>query len=799
MIEFEREGEVIRVGKIVPLLPLRDLVVFPSMVVPLLVGRKKSVKATEEAMKGDKTIFLLTQRDPEVADPKQQDLYDVGTLAKVIQILRLPDGTARILVEGLIRARASNFHEEIEYPAVEISLLQRSLSLTKEAQALLRTVKEHFKEYIRLSSKIPDDVLTSIINTADPERFTDTISAHLTLKIDENQRLLDTKSLQEHLQLLNRFLIQETDILKLEKKIEKEVKTQVTKSQRHFYLQEQLKAIKKELGYGEDESEETEELSLAIQKAKMPIKVRDIALKELKRLTRMPPLSPEATVVRNYLDWLILMPWKKRTKDNMDIDHAEKILDEDHYGLKKVKERLTEYLSVLKLVKRMRGQILCFVGPPGVGKTSLGKSIARSMNRKFVRASLGGVRDEAEIRGHRRTYIGALPGRIIQKIKEAGTKNPIFLLDEVDKIGVDFRGDPASALLEVLDPEVNSTFNDHYLEVDFDLSEVLFICTANVIHTIPPALMDRMEILRLPGYLEYEKVGIAKGFLIPRTLKSHGLNESKLLFTEGGIQRIIRRYTREAGVRNLEREIATLCRKAAREFVKGRTKKVIITRQSLERFLGSAKYYEDEIEKEKEIGVATGLAWTNVGGEILSIEVGVMPGKGKLILTGHLGDVMKESAQAALTYARARSKEFNLEENFQQKLDIHLHIPAGAIPKDGPSAGIAIATAILSALTQIPTQRHVAMTGEITLRGLVLPIGGLQEKFVAAQRAGVKTIILPRKNEKDLKELPTRTKKGINVILVDHVDEVLSKALTKNPKREKPPLKQKEDDAVYAH
>ncbi|MCH7761529.1 endopeptidase La [candidate division TA06 bacterium] len=794
-----------RVGMKLPLLPLRDLVVFPFMVVPLLVGRRKSVKATEGAMKGDKMIFVLTQRDPEVSEPKQEDLYDVGTLAKVIQILRLPDGTARILVEGLIRARVSRFHEAGEFPSVEIALLQRSVTMTKEANILLRSVKDHFKEFIRLSTKIPDDVLHSILSVTNPERFSDTVSAHLSLKIEENQRLLDTKSLSEHLQLLNRYIAQEIEILKLEKKIEKEVKTQVTKSQRHFYLQEQLKAIKKELGYGEEETEEAEELTLAIQKAKMPKKVEEVSLKELKRLMRMPPLSPEATVVRNYLDWLIAMPWQKRTKDNMDIEHAEKILDQDHYGLKNVKERLVEYLSVLKLVKRMRGQILCFVGPPGVGKTSLGKSIARAMGRKFIRASLGGVRDEAEIRGHRRTYIGALPGRIIQKIKESKTKNPVFLLDEVDKIGLDFRGDPASALLEVLDPEVNSSFNDHYLEVDFDLSEVLFICTANVTHTIPPALLDRMEILRLPGYLEYEKVWIAKGFLIPKTIKSHGLSSDQILFTEGGLQNIIQKYTQEAGVRNLEREIATLCRKAARGVVKGfsknpkgKKKKVVVTKQSLDRYLGPPKFFEQEIEKEQEVGVATGLAWTNAGGEILAIEVGIMPGQGKLILTGHLGEVMKESAQAALTFARARAKLFGLEQNFHEKLDIHLHIPAASIPKDGPSAGIAIATAIISALTQTPILRNVAMTGEITLRGIVLPVGGLQEKFVAAQRAGVKTIILPKKNERDLKELPARTKKGITVKLVTNVDEVLTTALLKDPRTTSPAILQREE-TVYAH
>lgn len=756
-------------------MPLRDAVVFPHMIIPLLVGRTRSIKACEVANSGDKLLFLAAQVSPEDPSPTPEQIYSVGTVSRVTHFLRLPDGTVRILVEGLFRARIEEWLDG-EYWMVKFSQMERVISQGIEVEALLRSVKSNFEEYVKLNRKIPNEILMSIIHIDEPERLIDAISAHFQGKLSTKQHILESKSLEEQLKLLTTYLTSEIEILKLEHKLEEDVKSEVLKNQKQFYLAEQLKAIKRELGHGEGVSDEIEELTKSVERAGMPEEAKNKAIRELERLQKMAPLSPEAAVVRNYIDWMISLPWSKRTRDNLSISHAKRILDEDHYGLKKPKERILEFLSVLKLVKRMRGQILCFVGAPGVGKTSLAKSIARALGRKFVRMSLGGIRDEAEIRGHRRTYIGALPGRIIQNIRRAGTKNPIFLLDEVDKIGTDYRGDPAAALMEVLDPELNYSFNDHYLETDFDLSEVFFICTANVLHTIPPALRDRMEIIRLPGYLEHEKLKIAKGFLIPKQLKNHGLKPANLSFTDQSILKIIRNYTKEAGVRNLEREIGSIARKVAKAVAEG--KKMGVKVRNPSKYLGAPKYLEKELSGVDKIGVATGLTWTEAGGEIIQIEAEMMKGKGELILTGQLGDIMKESAQAALTFARANAQRFGIAPDFYKDVDIHIHVPEGAIPKDGPSAGITMATALVSILIGIPVKKDVAMTGEITLRGEVLPIGGLAEKMVAAQRAGVKTVIIPEKNERELRELPPFTKRGLDIKLVKSMHQVLDIALS---------------------
>ncbi len=785
MIRIKSDDEVIEVSNVLPLLPLRDVVVFPSIVIPLMVGRRGSVSAVDAAMSKDRIIFLVAQRRAETARPKEKDIYSVGTISRIAQILRLPDGTVRILAEGLARAKIQKIQKEEDHMRARVTIYPRRVTETKETKALLRSVKGQFEEYIRLNPKVPDEVLASTAYLKDSGKLTDTMCADTLLGTDAKQAMLESANTKIQLDLLGKHLSTEIEILRLERKLDVEVKDQLTKNQKEFYLHEKMKAIKKELGYEEEVDEELRELSKAIDQSGMSEDASEKAYRELGRLMRMTSTSPEAAVIRNYLDWLVSMPWKTRTRDNLDIKNARKILDQDHYGLEKVKQRLIEYLAVLKLVRRMKGQILCFVGAPGVGKTSLGKSIARALDRKFVRSSLGGVRDEAEIRGHRRTYIGALPGRIIQRMKDAGTKNPVFLLDEVDKLGADFRGDPASALLEVLDPEVNSTFSDHYLEVEFDLSEVLFICTANVLHTVPPALVDRMEVIRLPGYLEHEKLEIAKGFLVPKQIAAHGLGDKHVKFTEEALLKIIRCYTKEAGVRNLEREIASICRKIATRIAGEEKPPRRIGVKLVEDFLGVPRYLEDEIALADEVGVATGLAWTEMGGDTIAVEIGVLRGKGELILTGQLGDVMKESARAAFSYVRSRSEEFGLDRNFYRRYDLHVHIPEGAIPKDGPSAGVAIATAMVSALTATPVRRDVAMTGEITLRGKVLPVGGLSEKIVAAQRAGVKTVIVPKKNSKDIKELPERAKHGVEIRLVSSQDEVLRIALKKNVWKEK--------------
>jgi ATP-dependent Lon protease len=780
MVKIKKDDEIVELAEVLPLLPLRDVVMFPGMVVPLMVGRKASIDALEAAMSADRIIFMIAQKKAETASPKRRDIHDVGTISRIAQILRLPDGTVRILAEGLARARIVRRFEEKGVVMARVVLCSRKVSRSKESKALLRAVKSQFEEYIGLNPRVPDEVLLSIAFVREAGRLADTMCAHTLLSTDAKQTMLEAPDLKTQLGLLGRHMASEIEILKLEKKLDVKVKDQFTKNQKEFYLHEKLKAIKKELGYEEEGDEEYQEISRAVEQSGMPEEASEKAYRELGRLMRMAPTSPEAAVIRNYLDWLVSVPWKSRTKDNLDIKNARRILDEDHYGLEKIKQRLIEYLAVLKLVKRMKGQILCFVGAPGVGKTSLGKSIARALGRNLVRASLGGVRDEAEIRGHRRTYIGAMPGRIIQRMKDAGTKNPVFLLDEVDKLGTDFRGDPASALLEVLDPEVNSSFSDHYLEAEFDLSEVLFICTANVLHTIPPALVDRMEVIRLPGYLEHEKLEIAKSFLVPRQLSAHGLKGRGSTFTEGAVLKIIRCYTREAGVRNLEREIASVCRKMATSIAGGEKAPRRVGVRLAEKFLGAPRYLEDEIAVEDEVGVATGLAWTEMGGDTMSVEVGVLRGKGELILTGKLGDVMKESARAAFSYVRSRSDEFGLDRNFYKKCDLHVHIPEGAIPKDGPSAGVAIASAMVSALTGIPIRRDVAMTGEITLRGKVLPVGGLSEKVVAAQRAGISRVLVPKKNAKEIKELPQRARENVSIELVSSQDEVLKVALKRD-------------------
>jgi len=778
--EIKEVPEVVLVseGRVLPLLPLRDLVMFPHMVVPLLVGRKKSIEAVEHAVEGDRLILLATQKSAEIEEPNEDDIYRIGTIGEVLQILRQVDGSLKILVEGKARARIKQFLPSENFYLVEAEELGGSVERSVEIEALMRSIVDQFAQYIELSQRIPQEVLLSIRSIEDPGRLADMVAAHLAAKVEDKQRILEAIDPRERLERLNQLLAAEIEIAQLERKIQGEVRKQMEKTQKEYYLQEQLKAIQKELGRQDELYAEIEELKQKIEAAGMPKEVKEKALHEVGRLSKMMPTSPEATVVRNYLDWLINLPWSKKTRDNLNIKRARAILDEDHYDLEKVKERILEFLAVRKLVKKMRGPILCFVGPPGVGKTSLGKSIARALGREFVRMSLGGVRDEAEVRGHRRTYIGALPGRIIQGIRRAGTKNPVFLLDEVDKIGVDFRGDPAAALLEVLDPEQNHAFNDHYLEVDFDLSDVLFITTANVTDTIPPALLDRMEIIHLPGYTEEEKVKIAQQFLIPKQLKAHGLKEKQLKISEEALRTIVRHYTREAGVRNLERNIESICRKVARAIAEEKKKEpTIVTQRNIHKFLGPRKFRTTKAEEGNEVGVAFGLAWTEFGGEVLATEATVLKGKGNLMLTGKLGEVMQESAHAALSYVRSRARDLGIPEDFYEKVDIHVHVPEGAIPKDGPSAGITIATAIASALTKKPVRKDVAMTGEITLRGKILPVGGIKAKILAAHRAGIKTVLLPSENKADLEEIPKQIRKEMEFIFVDNVDKVLEIAL----------------------
>jgi ATP-dependent Lon protease len=778
VIRLERDGEIFEIRDRIPLLPLRDVVIFPYMTIPLLVGRIPSVNAIEAAVQKDRVLFVLAQRRPDVPDPAAKDLYRVGTVVRVLQLFRLPDGTMRVLVEGICRARAKKFFRGSDYMSTSVGIIDDKVKQDAQLEAMMRNVLASFNDYVHLNRRVPDEVLSTANNIGNPVLLSYTVASHLILKVAVKQAVLEQDDLTERFRQLSKTLANELEILKLERKIEGQVRSQVHKNQKEFYLNEQLKAIRKELGYQNEFSNEVDELIQAVKKAKMPPDVHEKAMKEVDKLGKMSFMSPEATVVRNYIDWLVSLPWGVKTDDNPDIQNVEKVLDEDHYGLKKIKERIIEYLAVLKLSGSLKGPILCFVGPPGVGKTSLGKSIARALGRKFVRMSLGGVRDEAEIRGHRRTYIGSMPGRIIQAMKRAGSMNPVLLLDEIDKLGTDFRGDPASALLEVLDPEQNHTFNDHYLEVDFDLSQVMFLTTSNSLYSIPPALLDRMEIIRLPGYLEFEKVEIAKNFLIPKELKANGLVPKDLQITDGALKAVINAYTREAGVRSLEREIAAICRKIARKkatLKKARTFRVV--ERHLQKFLGVPKYLDSQIERRSRLGVATGLAWTEAGGDLLNIEVSILAGTGVLMLTGKLGETMRESGQAALSYARSRAISLGLEKNFYKGIDVHVHLPEGAIPKDGPSAGIAIATALVSALTGTPTREDVAMTGEITLLGNVLPIGGLNEKVVAARRAGVKIVILPKLNEKDLQELPEHIRESVQFKLVETMDEVLDVAL----------------------
>jgi ATP-dependent Lon protease len=771
------EGSVVSAA----LLPLRDIVIFPHMVVPLFVGRGRSISALEHTLKNGGPIFLATQRNSKVNEPTLADLYGVGTLAQVLQMLRLPDGTVKVLVEGQSRARVIDLVQSDPFFLVKVERLEGRVPRTPEIEALVRSVRDAFQLYVKLNKKLSQEVGASVAQIEDPGRLADTVLAYLTIKLEEKQRLLEVLSPSERLERLYTLIQSEIEILEIERKIKARVKKQMEKSQREYYLNEQMRAIQKEMGEKDDFRNEIQELEKRIQARKLSEEAREKALHELKKLKMMSPMSAEATVVRNYIDWIVSLPWGEYTEEKLDVREAERILEEDHYGLSQPKERILEYLAVQALVEKIKGPILCFVGPPGVGKTSLGRSIARATGRKFVRLSLGGVRDEAEIRGHRRTYIGALPGKIIQSMKRAGSSNPVFLLDEVDKMSMDFRGDPSAALLEVLDPEQNHAFNDHYLDLDYDLSRVLFITTANTLHSIPPALQDRMEIIRLPGYTEIEKLHIAKGFLIPKQMEANGLAGRQVSFSDKAILTVIRLYTREAGVRNLEREIASICRKVARQILSGQGEKPIkISSGRAQKLLGVAKYRYGKPEEGDRIGLANGLAWTDAGGELLTTEVAVMPGKGKLIVTGKLGDVMQESAHAALSYVRSRSRQLRLEDSFYQKVDIHIHVPEGAIPKDGPSAGITMATAIASALMKIPVRADLAMTGEITLRGRVLPVGGLKEKILAAHRGQIKTVVIPMDNRKDLKEIPQSILKDLEIVPVEHMDDVLDKAL--NPR-----------------
>ncbi len=759
-----------------PVIPLRDLVVFPGSIVPLFVGRERSVKATEFALRTDKQLFLVTQVDPDIDEPAREDVFGVGVIASIIQSIKLPDGTIKMLVEGICRARLLEFYDQGEFIRAKVLPIFSDSPQTEEGEAVRRLIEEAFEKYSELSQKVPSEVVSSVREMEDLDRFADTVAFHLSVKTHEKQRILSTIDVTERLKRIYRVLLSEIEILEVEKKIKEEVKKQIERNQKEYYLNEQLKAIQKELGRGE--FDEIEELREAIKKAGMPPEVRKKAEAELRKFEMMPPTSAEATVVRNYLDWLVNLPWSKRSRDRLDLEKARRILDEDHYGLKEVKERILEYLAVRKRTKSNKGPILCLVGPPGVGKTSLGKSIAKAMGRRFVRVSLGGVRDEAEIRGHRRTYVGALPGRIIQMIRRAGTKNPVMVLDEIDKLGSDFRGDPSSALLEVLDPEQNSRFSDHYLGVDFDLSEVFFIATANVIHTIPRPLLDRMEVIRIPGYTEVEKLHIARDYLLPKLYKAHGLKSDEMKVSDEVLLKIIREYTKEAGVRNLERELAKLCRKVVKGITIGELKPPVVVDEALvEELLGVPKYKRQDALKEPEVGVVQGLAWTENGGELLLTEVLAVEGKGELILTGQLGDVMQESARAALSYVRSRRDVLGIPKNFHKMFDLHIHVPEGAIPKDGPSAGITIATAIASALSGHPVRCDIAMTGEITLRGKVLPIGGLKEKLLAAKRSGIKKVIIPKGNEKDLAEVEDEIKQGLEIIPVEDMDQVLKIAL----------------------
>ncbi len=765
--------------KVLPLLPLRDVVIYPYMLAPLFVGREKSISALEKAAKGDKRIFLSAQKDAKVNEPGNDDMYKVGTIGTIVQMLRLPDGTVKVLVEGKKRAAISGFVSQKDMFMVKVEEIEEPSGQSVEVEALMRSATKLFEDYVKLNTKIPSETLVTFMSIEEPGKLGDTIASHLNMKLADKQEILEAINPLERIEKLCEKMQSELEILQMEKKIGKRVKKQMEKAQREYYLNEQMKAIQKELGTGDELKGEIEEFEEKLKNKDLPEDVEQRVKREINKLRMMSSMSAEATVVRNYVDWLLDLPWiSEQTEDRLDIAEAAKILDEDHYGLEKPKDRILECLAVRVLAEKLKGPIICFVGPPGVGKTSLAKSIARAMGRKFVRMSLGGVRDEAEIRGHRRTYIGALPGKIIQGMKKAGTVNPVFLLDEIDKLGMDFRGDPASALLEALDPEQNSSFNDHYIEADYDLSKVMFIMTANVLHTIPWALQDRMEIIRLPGYTEQEKLQIARNFLIAKQLENHGLKDHKTNIKNEAVVQIIRRYTKESGVRNLEREIASLCRKVAREIVeKKKVRGVVITSKNINKYLGTPKYEYGEIEKTDQVGAATGLAWTELGGELLTIEVSVVPGKGVFTVTGKLGEVMQESARAAMSYVRSRAQRLGLDRLFYQNVDIHIHVPEGATPKDGPSAGTAIASAITSAITKKPVNKEIAMTGEITLRGRVLTIGGLKEKILAAHRGRVKEVLIPAENTKDIEDIPENVRKEVKITTVEHMDEVLEKVI----------------------
>jgi len=788
-------------GNRVPVLPLRDVVVYPHMVIPLFVGRDKSIVALDRAMNAGKKILLIAQRKADKDDPAPKDLYDVGTLATILQLLKLPDGTVKVLVEGGERARVTDIAVGDHFAAEIEKLAEEDDHDEREIDVLVRSIIAQFEQYVKLNKKVPPEILTSLNGIDEPGRLADTVAAHMALKLSEKQRMLEITDVKTRLEQILGVIEGEIDVLQIEKRIRGRVKQQMEKSQREYYLNEQMKAIQKELGEMEDAPNELGDLEKKIEEAGMPKEAKEKATSELNKLKLMSPMSAEATVVRNYIDWLLKAPWKKRSKVLRDLTRAEEVLEEDHYGLERVKERILEYLAVQQRVKRLKGPILCLVGPPGVGKTSLGQSIARATNRKFVRMSLGGVRDEAEIRGHRRTYIGSMPGKIIQNLSRTGVRNPLFLLDEVDKMAMDFRGDPSSALLEVLDPEQNSTFNDHYLEVDFDLSDVMFVCTANSLN-IPAPLLDRMEVIRLPGYTEDEKVNIAERYLVPKQLKQNGIEEDELQITESALRDIVRHYTREAGVRNLEREISKICRKVVKQLLlKPRDKAVRVLPKGLEKYLGVRRYRYGKAEESDQVGQVTGLAWTEVGGELLTIEAAVVPGKGKLSHTGQLGEVMTESIQAAMTIVRSRANVLGIEEDFHQKNDVHVHVPEGATPKDGPSAGIGMTTALVSALTGIPVRSDVALTGEITLRGEVLPIGGMKEKLLAAHRGGITTVLIPDENKKDLAEIPKNIKDKLKIVPVKWIDQVLEHALQRMPvpdakgDKEKAPAKKPEAES----
>lgn len=769
-------------NKTLPLIPLRGISIFPHMVIHFDVGRDKSIEALEKSMMNDSLILLCTQINPKIDDPNKNDFYHVGTVARVKQMLKLPGGSIRVLVEGISRGKIIDVTQEDPYFEALIEDMiynPNDIEITQNLEAAMRLVVEDLEEYISLNSRVSSEVIVSISDIEDPGRLADVISSYIFLKQEDNQKILETFDFYERLEVLHGILQKEIELLKIEDKINQRVKKQINKVQKEYYLKEQLKAIQKELGEDDELSADIEEYREKIEKLKMPKEVKEKALKELNRLTKMSPHSAEVGVIRTYLDWIVELPWNKETKEKIDIKKAREILDEDHYGLEDVKERILEFIAIRKLTNSMKGPILCLVGPPGVGKTSIARSIARSLNRNFVRMSLGGVRDEAEIRGHRRTYVGSMPGRIISSIRKAGSKNPLFLFDEIDKLSNDFRGDPASALLEVLDPEQNTTFTDHFLDVPFDLSKIFFITTANTTSSIPAPLLDRMEVIRISGYTDEEKLQISLKYLLPKQMKEHGLKEDQLIVSESAIRGIVNYYTREAGVRNLERNIANICRKAAKRIVEENLKVVRINAGNLENYLGAKKFRFDEVEEQNQIGVANGLAWTAVGGETLSVEVTTMKGTGKIQLTGKLGDVMKESAMAGISYIRANSTILNIEEDFYKDMDIHIHVPEGAIPKDGPSAGITITTAVVSALSNTPIYRDIAMTGEITLRGRVLPVGGIKEKVLAAHRMGIKKVLLPYENSKDLDEIPDRVKKKMEFVLVKKMDEVLEHALVR--------------------